>query len=255
MVSGSFQHMPPVPQPAPQPTLPLQTSSPMSVSQEMTSNVENVQDQKPNIAQQRTAGILNNLSQARQVISSATLTAGTSMGLPSMGGTQMAMHMSNMISSGMTSSVPPQTMISSGQSGITSIGGPGPLIGTPPVTLQNSSNMAMSQPVGPSMNQGNLAGPPMVSGMVMNQNMMGGGLSQGGGISAGSGSMMPTPGMSQPGMGQPGMSQQVQSGMQSMGVNANSSANMALSQPGGAGLQSAQSKYVKVWEVRSPHFE
>lgn len=59
----------------------------------MTSN-ENAQDTKPIVSMlqprpvnqaQANVNILNNLSQARQVMNSAALSGGTSMGLPSMG--------------------------------------------------------------------------------------------------------------------------------------------------------------------------
>ncbi|PSR91194.1 Mediator of RNA polymerase II transcription subunit like [Actinidia chinensis var. chinensis] len=277
MVSGpSFPHIPAVPRAASQGVPSLQTSSPMS-SQEMISNNENVQDLKPMVSSMaqplRPVGpaaanvnILNNLSQARQVMNSAALTGGTSIGLQSMGGTPMAMHMSNMISSGMASSVPAaQTVISSGQSAIPSMSGSGSLTGTAqpapnsaPGSFTSSasnmsatSNLGISQTLGnlqsgvsmgqsaPGMNQGNLPGAQMVqNGISMNQNMMSGlGPS---GMSSGTGTMMPTP----------GMTQQVQPGMQSLGVNNSSATNIPMSQvqQTSSGLQSAQSKYVKVWE-------
>ena len=129
--------------------------------------------------------ILNNLSQARQVTYSIALSGGTSIGLLSMGGTSMAMHMSNMISNEMASSVPTtQAVFSSGQSAVSSITGPGTLAGTAQVA-QNSafgsftsatsnmsvnSNLGISQPLSnlqggvgmgptvPGMSQGNLPG-------------------------------------------------------------------------------------------------
>ncbi|KAM7484531.1 hypothetical protein LguiA_000540 [Lonicera macranthoides] len=262
MVSGpAFPHIPSVPRAVSQGVPTLQTSSPLSASQEMLSSNENVQDLKPlvsgmTVQSLRPVGpaaanvsILNNLSQARQVMNSAALAGGTSIGLQSMGPTPMAMHMSNMISTGMASSVPAaQTVLSSGQSSITSMGGSGTLAGTAQVA-QNSasatSNMS-SQPLGnlqvgismgqpvPGMGQGSLPGAQMVQGGIgMNQNMMTG-LGPAG-ISSGTGTMMPTPGMGQP-------------GIQSLGVNNNTAANMPLSQQTSSALQSAQSKYVKVWE-------
>ncbi|XP_024987974.1 mediator of RNA polymerase II transcription subunit 25 isoform X2 [Cynara cardunculus var. scolymus] len=276
----AFQHVPPVPRATSQGVPSLQTSSPLSVSQEMMSTNDGVQDLKPNVGgiQQpvRPAGhinILNTLSQARLT---AALAGGTSMGLPSIAGNPMAMHMSNMISSGMPSTVPvAQSVISSGQSGITSIAGSGTLSGTAQVAqstvpgsfssatsnMAGSSSLGVSQPLGnlqgsvgmgqsvPGMSQGNLPGPQMVqSGMGMNQNMMSGvgqsgmpgagtGSGAGTGTGSGNGTMMPTP----------GMSQQVQ-GMQSLGVNNNTAANVGLPQQTTGALQSAQSKYVKVWE-------
>lgn len=276
----SFQHVPPVPRPTSQPIPTMQISSPLSVSQEMLSNNDNLQDMKPivsNIQQpppQRPAvtvnhNILNNLSQAR-IINQATLGGGTSLGLPSMGVNPMAMHMSNMISSGMASTIPvAQTVISSGQSGIPSMAGPGTGTGTAQVAsivpgsfpssssnISGTSSLGISGSVGmgnsvPGMSQGNIPGSQMVqSGMGMSQNMMSGvgqtgmsGAGTGTGTGTGMGTMMPTPVMSQ---------QQVQ-GMQSVGVNSNNSnnntaANVTLPQQTSGSLQSAQSKYVKVWE-------
>lgn len=181
-----------------------------------------------------------------------------------MGQTPISMHMSNMISSGMATSVPAaQNVLSSGQSAIPSISGSGPLTGNGQVAqnpglgsfnsatsnASGNSNLGISQPMGnlqggvsmgqsgPGMNQGNLSGVQMAqSGIGMNQNMMSGlGPSV---VSSGTGTMIPTP----------GMPQQVQSGMQSLGVNNNSATNMPLSQQTSSALQSAQSKYVKVWE-------
>lgn len=271
----SFQHVPPVPRATSQGMPTMQTSSPLSVSQEMLSNNDIVQEMKPIVngiqPPIRPAGpvnvsILNNLSQAR-LMNSGALGGGTSMGLPSIGGNPMAMHMSNMISSGMASTVPvSQTVISSGQSGITSISGSGTVQSSVPVPgsfTSTTSNMSgsSSQPLGnlqgsvgmgqpvSGMGQGNLLGPQMVqSGMGMNHNMTNGvgqTAGTGTGTGAGNGNMMPTP----------GMSQQVQ-GMQTLGVNNNTAANVGLpQQTSGAGagagagaLQSAQSKYVKVWE-------
>lgn len=276
MVSGpAYSHVSSVPRAASQAVPSLQTSSPLSTSQEMISS--NEQDLKPMVSSMtqslRPVGpaaanvsILNNLSQARQVMNSAALAGGSSIGLQSMGGTPMAMHMSNMISSGMASSVPAtQTVLSSGQSGITSMAGSGTLAGTAQVTqnsapgsfasttsnMSGNSNLGMSQPMGysqggvslgqpvPGMSQGNLSATQMVqNGIGMNQNMMSGiGPS---GISSATGTMMPTP----------GMGQQVQPGPQSLGVTNNAAANMPLSQQ--ASSAPAQSKYVKVWEVRPP---
>ncbi|MFS8028557.1 putative mediator complex, subunit Med25, von Willebrand factor type A [Helianthus anomalus] len=283
VTAPSFQHVPPVARAASQGVPTMQTSSPLSVSQEMLSNNETVQEVKPVVngiqPSLRPTGpvnvsILNNLSQAR--LMNSALAGGTSMGLPSViGGNPMAMHMNNMISSGMASTVPiSQTVIPPGQSSLTSIPASstvsGTALSTVPVSVPSSftsatSNMtgSVSQPLGnlgqpvSGMGQGNLAapgpGPQMVqSGMGMNQNMMGGvgqpgmagsgtGTVTGTGTVAGNGTgtMMPTP----------GMSQQVP-GMQTLGVNNNTAANVGLPQQtaGGGALQSAQSKYVKVWE-------
>ncbi|XP_020974299.1 mediator of RNA polymerase II transcription subunit 25 isoform X2 [Arachis ipaensis] len=252
----------------------LQTSSPSSMTQDIMTSNENAQDTKPTVSMlqpmrpvnsaQANMNILNKVSQARQVMNSAALGSGTSMGIQSMGQTPVAMHMSNMISSGMASSIPaPQNVFSSGQSGITSISSSGPLNG-PAQVAQNSGlssiasatsnmtgspNIGISQPMGnvqgavsmgqqvPGMSQGNPSGAQMVQGGVnMNQNMINNGLGPSV-VSSGTGTMIPTP----------GMSQQVQPGMQPL-VNNNAAANMSLPQQTSGGMQSTQSKYVKVWE-------
>ncbi|KAG6671441.1 hypothetical protein I3842_16G003800 [Carya illinoinensis] len=276
ILSGpGFSHIPSVARAASQGVPSLQTSSPSSTSQEMITNNDNVQDLKPIVSgvtqplrpvgpAPANVNILNNLSQARQVMNSAALSGGSSIGLQSMGQTPISMHMSNMISSGMATSVPAaQNVLSSGQSGMPSISGSGPLTGNGQVAQNpglgsfnsatsnapGNSNLGISQPMGnlqggvsmgqlgPGMNQGNLSGVQMSqSGISTNQNMMSGlGPSV---VSSGTGTMIPTP----------GMPQQVQSGMQSLGVNNNSASNMPLSQQTSSALQSAQSKYVKVWE-------
>ncbi|CAL5189194.1 unnamed protein product [Lathyrus oleraceus] len=243
----------------------LQTSSPSSVSQDIMTSNENAQDTKPIVSMlqprpvnqaQANVNILNNLSQARQVMNSAALSGGTSMGLPSMGQTPVAIHMSNMISSGTTSSGPAgQNVFSSGPPAITSsgsltasaqVGQNSGLASLPSATsnLSSSPNNGISQPstnlqgavsMGqqvPGMNPGNLSGAQMAQGGVnMSQNVMNG-LGQSG-VSSGAGAMVPTP----------GMTQQVQSGMPSLANNA-ATANMPLSQQ----TASAQSKYIRVWE-------
>lgn len=262
MVSGPvFPHVPSVARAASQGVPSMQTSSP-SASQEMISSGDNVPELKPmvnNISPSTrplgnpaaaNVSILNNLSQVRQVMNSAALTGGTSVGLQPMSGTPMAMHMSNMISSGMASSVPAaQNVFSPGQSGITSTAQvtQNPALGSFTSATSNisgNSNLDISQPLGnlhgsvsmgqsvPGMSQGNLSGAQMG----MNQNMISGPGSSS--VSSGNGTMIPTP----------GMGQQVQPGMQSLGPNNNSAANMSLSQQTSGSQQSAQSKYVKVWE-------
>ncbi|KAL3501666.1 hypothetical protein ACH5RR_036115 [Cinchona calisaya] len=267
MGGPTFPHIPSVPRAASQAISNLQTSSPISASQDMVSTTENVQEVKPMVsgvaqplrpvgAAAANVRILNDVAQVRQA-----LAGGTSMGLQSMGGTPM---LSNIISSGMTSSVPAaQTILSSGQSGVASVAGSLPLAGNAQVAqnsapasfpsttsnLSGTSNVSMSQALSslqggvsmvqtvPSMSQGNLAGTQMVqSGMVMNQNMMS--VTGASGIPSGTGAMIPTP----------GMLQQVQPGMQPLGVNNNTAANITMSQQTSSTLQSAQSKYVKVWE-------
>lgn len=265
----TFPHIQSVARAASQAVPSLQTSSPISASQDMVPSNENVTEVKPMVTGMsqplRPVGggatanvrILNDVAQARQA-----LAGGTSIGLPPMGGTPM---LSNMISSGMTSSVPAaQTLLSSGQSGVASVAGSVPLAGNVPVAQNSSaasfasttshisgtSNISMSQPLSslqgsvsmgqtvPSMSQANLTGTQMVqTGMGMNQNLMSSGI--GAPMPPGNGSMIPTP----------GMSQQSQPGMQPLGVNNNAAANMPLSQQTSSTMQTAQSKYVKVWEV------
>lgn len=262
MVNGlTFPHISSVPRPTSQGVPSLQTSSPSSTSQEMITNGDSVPEVKPNVSvisqslrpvppAAANVNILNNLSQARQMMTSATLTGGTSIGLQSMGQTPMAMHMTNMISSGMASSVPAaQNVFSSGQSGITSIVGSGTLTGTSQVpqnsglnsftsaatNMPGNSNLGISQPM--STLQGVASMGQSVPGLSqMNQNVMSA-LGQSA-LSSGTGTMIPTP----------GMSQQAQPGMQSLGVNNSTTANMQLSQQTSSALPS-QSKYVRVWEV------
>ncbi|KAL2921017.1 Mediator of RNA polymerase II transcription subunit 25 [Bienertia sinuspersici] len=274
MASGpAVPHMPSVPRAAAQSAPSLQASSPPSVSQELTTTNENVPEQKPVVSMSQpvrpVGAILNNISQAR-----VALSGGTSLGLPSMGGNTIGMHMSNMISNGMASSVPPsQTVMSSGQSGITGVSGSGSITGTSQsvqntalgsyssatTNVSGNSNLGISQPLTNLQgNASNTTGQP-ASGIGQPASGMGQGnvgqgnvpaMTQGGtnvnpnmmsnlgstGAPSGTGSMMPTP----------GMPQQVQPGLQSVGVN-NSAANMPMSQQA-TGLQSSQSKYVKVWE-------
>ncbi|XP_077232710.1 phytochrome and flowering time regulatory protein (PFT1) isoform X3 [Tasmannia lanceolata] len=259
----------------------LQTSSPSTTSQEMATNGDVVNEFKPLVngmpqplrptgPAAANVSILNNLSQARQVMNSATLTGAGSLGLQMMGGTPMAMHMSNMISNGMSSSTlpPAQTVFSSGQSGITSIAGSGSLVGTGQVaqntalgsftstnsTISGNSNLGISPQLGalqgaigmvqsvPGMGQGNLGSGAQIgqNGIGMNQNGMNGlGPSN---MSSGAGTMIPTP----------GMSQQVQGGIQSHNVTNGSAANMSLPQHTSGSIQSqsiqSQSKYLRVWE-------
>jgi mediator of RNA polymerase II transcription subunit 25 len=231
----------------------LQTSSPSSVSQDIMTSNENAMDTKPIVSMlqpirpvnpaQANVSILNN-PQVRQVMA---LSGGTSRGLQTMGQTPVAMHMSNMISSGTTSSGPTgQNVFSSGPSVITSsgsltasaqVGQNSGLASLTSATSNSSPNTGISQPIAnlqggvsmgqqvPAMNPGNLSGAQMVQGGVnMNQNVINGpGQS---GVSSVTGAMIPTP----------GIPQHVQSGMQSLANNAQQTA-------------SSQSKYMKVWEV------
>lgn len=264
----TFPNIPSVPRAASQAVPSLQTSSPISAPQDLVSSNENVSEMKPIISgltPLRPVGgaaanvrILNDVAQARQA-----LAGGTSIGLQPMGGTPM---LSNMISSGMASSIPAaQNILSSGQSGVASVAGSVSLAGnvsvaqnTAPASfasttsqISGTSNISISQPLSnlqggvtmgqtvPSMSQTNLTGTQMgQTGLGINQNMMSG-------IGApmptsGTGTMIPTP----------GMSQQNQQGMQPLGVNNNTATNMPLSQQPSSTMPSAQSKYIKVWEVR-----
>ncbi|XP_020595617.1 mediator of RNA polymerase II transcription subunit 25-like [Phalaenopsis equestris] len=262
MVSGAgYPHLPPISSVSSQGVTSLQTSSPSPTSQEMNVTSEVIQEHKPLVnsmsqamrpagTAQANVNILNNLSQHRQVMNSASITGANSIALQAIGGTHMAVHMSNMISSGMTSS---------GMPGITSVSGSGALMPTTQVAqntaigsftatnshvsgnsnmgispaltnLQNSIGMGQSaQGIG----QGNLSqsgqtgqgGINMASGIIN-------GLGPSG-MSSVHGTMIPTPGMSQ------------QSSMNSLGITSNTAINMPLTQV--PGVQPPQSKYVKIW--------
>ncbi|KAL1564929.1 phytochrome and flowering time regulatory protein [Salvia divinorum] len=221
--------------------------SPATVKVEMTPNTENDQDMKPLVNNTtpslRPVGgaaanvrILNDVAQARQVLAN-----GTSIGLPYMGGTPM---LSNMVSSGMTSSVPSaQIVMSSGSSAVASITGSLPI---PAATVPGNSSLGMSQPLSnlqtsgsnsmgqtlPSMSQGNVPTTQMTqTGTGMNQNMMNSDGTPG--MPSVHGSMMPTPGMSQP--------------MQPVGVNG-SAVNMPINQQTSSTMPPSQPKYIKFWE-------
>ncbi|KAL0327034.1 UNVERIFIED_CONTAM: Mediator of RNA polymerase II transcription subunit [Sesamum angustifolium] len=268
MTAPAFPQIPSLPRAASQAVPSLQTSSPISMPQDMIPNNANVPDVKPSVTNVtpslRPVGapanvrILNDVAQARQALAGGTST----IGLPSIGGTPM---LSNMISSGITSSIPPaQTVISSGPSGVTSIAGSLPVSATgqvvhnsaPASSISTASNvsgnasLAMSQPsstlqgsvslsqILPGMSQGNHPVTQIVqTGMNMNQNMMSS--SGASGMPSGTGTMIPTLGTSQ--QGQPGM--------HPVGLNSsNSGTNMPLNQQTSSTIQSAQSKYIKVWE-------
>jgi len=110
MVSApAFSHVP-ISNVASQGISALQTSSPSLISQEANIANDNVQEHKPIVhpVQQpvRPGGhgsLLNNLSQVRLMNSTSLGGGATSMGLPNIGATPIQVHMSNMISSGMTS--------------------------------------------------------------------------------------------------------------------------------------------------------
>ncbi|XP_068648796.1 mediator of RNA polymerase II transcription subunit 25-like [Aristolochia californica] len=267
----------------------FQTFSPSPTSQEMVTVGDNFQYYRPLVSSipqpirpsgpaAANVSILNN-PQVRQVISSASLTGASSIGLPTMGNTSMAVHMSNMISSGMTTSaLPTQSVFSTGHAGS------GGLVGTSQVT-QNTTLGSFTSSASNVSGNSNLGMPASLA-----NNVQGVGMAQA--IPAMS---RPVPGMGQsvPGIGQsvpgimsqgnltslqigqsglgmnqnmmsglgssgissasgtmiptPGMSHQDTTGMQPLNVSNGSAANMPLPQHPPGTLQS-QSKYLKVWE-------
>ncbi|KAL9667033.1 hypothetical protein QQ045_001378 [Rhodiola kirilowii] len=265
MAPAPFPTMPNVMRPTvPQTVSSLQNPS-IPVSQVMNGSGDGVQEVKPVVSgmslPMRPTGlanvkILNEISQARQVMNSASLTGASSIGLPSMGQTPVAMHMSNMISSGMSSSIPTgQSVFSAGQPGITTMEGLGSMAGSAPIIQNNASgsinsvasnasgnaNPGVSQPLGSNLqgsvsqlvsgiSQGNVSSPQMgQNGISLNQtNGLGSST-----VPPGGGQMMPNP----------NMPQLAQSSMYN-----NLAANMPLTQQTSNALQPAQSKYVKVWE-------
>ncbi|VAI17301.1 unnamed protein product [Triticum turgidum subsp. durum] len=252
MVSApAFSHMTPISNVASQGVSAMQTSSPSIISQETNVANEILQEHKPlvNPIQQQVrpggpanVSILNNLSQHRH-----SLTAATSMG-PNMGATPIQVHMSNMISSGMTSTPAVISSISGTVQPIgaqqlvqnTALGSFGSntstVSGNSNIAVSSSlaniqSNMAMGQSV-PSMAQGGLmAGPQSGQGGIgTNQNMIN---NLGTTAISSMPTMMPTPGMVQ------------QTGVNALSANNSSAMNMPLAQhPNGQ----QPSKYVKIWE-------
>ncbi|ONM21471.1 Mediator of RNA polymerase II transcription subunit 25 [Zea mays] len=253
----AFSHVTPISNVASQGISALQTSSPSLISQEANMGNDNVQEHKPiiNPVQQpiRPGGhgsLLNNLSQVRLMNSTSLGGGATSMGLPNMGATPIQVHMSNMISSGMTST----------PSVISSMSGPGQPISTqqmvqstalgsfgsntPTVTgnstiavssslTNNQSSMGMGQSV-QSVAQGGLVSGSQLGqgGIVANQNVMS---TLGPTAISSTPAMMPTPGMVP------------QTGVNSLGVNNNSAMNMPITQQH-ANAQQPPPKYVKIWE-------
>ncbi|CAN6445982.1 unnamed protein product [Victoria cruziana] len=267
----TYPHVKPAISHGTSPVSSMQASSPVVTSQEQTASADNAQEHKPiagGISQaMRSVGsaaanvnILNNLSQVHKVMSSASLTGPSSMGIPTLGGTLMAMHMSSMLSNGMSSApaAPAQNVFQTGQSGMASMAGATTLGGTAQVStsvaqvsLQSApSNLSGSANIGspplPTMQgvvgmnlpvsavgHGNLSSGTQIGqgGVGMSQTVMGG--SGATSLTSGAGTMIPTPGLSQ-------------TGAHSLGVNNSSSVNMSMNQPSAA-MQS-QSKYVKIWE-------
>ncbi|KAM0938065.1 putative mediator complex, subunit Med25, von Willebrand factor type A [Dioscorea sansibarensis] len=261
MVSApGFSHLPSIPNVASQGVSSIQTSSPSPTSQETIAISEGMQEFKPlvsSLPQTRPVGpapanvsILNNISQRRQMMNTASIAGASSLGLQNIGATPMAMHMSNMISSGMPSS---------GIAGLTSVAGSGPLmasgqvtqnttlssfpptsssvsgnanIGLSPALANLQGNTGIDQSVA-SVGQGGLTSGAQIGqgGIGMNQNIMGNlGANT---ISSGPGTMIPTPGMPQ------------QASVHSLGMTNNAPINMPLA---ASGVQQGQSKYVRIWE-------
>ncbi|KAM3274752.1 hypothetical protein ACQJBY_043645 [Aegilops geniculata] len=214
MVSApAFSHMTPISNVASQGVSAMQTSSPSIISQETNVANEILQEHKPlvNPIQQQVrpggpanVSILNNLSQHRH-----SLTAATSMG-PNMGATPIQVHMSNMISSGMTST----------PAVISSISGTVQPIGAQQL-VQNTALGSFGSNTSTVSGQG---------GIGTNQNMIN---NLGTTAISSTPTMMPTPGMVQ------------QTGVNALSVNNSSAMNMPLAQhPNGQ----QPSKYVKIWE-------
>ncbi|PKA55557.1 Mediator of RNA polymerase II transcription subunit 25 [Apostasia shenzhenica] len=262
MVSGpGYPHIAPISSVTSQGVPSLQASSPSPTSHEMNATNESMQEHKPLVnpvpqtlrpvgPAPANVNILNTLSQHRQVVNSASITGASSIGLQTMGGNPMAMHVSNMISTGMASSAMP---------GIASVAGSGALMSTAQVAqnaalgsfassnshisgnsnmgiapaltnLQISAGMGQSLPV---VGQGNLSASAQTGqgGISMAPNIMNGlGPTS---MASSSGTMIPTPGISQ------------QQGVNSLGLTNNAAINMPLTQPG---AQQTQPKYVKIWE-------
>ncbi|KAL4180960.1 hypothetical protein AMTRI_Chr12g268760 [Amborella trichopoda] len=271
----------------------IQTSSPPTTSQEMIGNVD-AQEFKPVLTSGTTqslrpvssatanVSILNNLSQARQVMGNASLTGASNIGLQAMGGAPMPMHMSNMISTGMASTgVPPaQTVFSSAQSSITSVVGSQSLVGTTQVgqntavgnpnltgnsnytsaasnltgnpNLSGNPSHSVSPPVGNLqgvVGMGQSIPPGMGQGNLSSGTQMGqqtGGL----GINHNMLNSLGQAGMPS-GMGTmiptPGMTQQVQAGgLQPIGMNSGSANNMQIPQLASASQQPGQMRYIKI---------
>ncbi|OAY82546.1 Mediator of RNA polymerase II transcription subunit 25 [Ananas comosus] len=243
----TFSHLPAISNVTSQGIPTLQSSSPSPISQEMNAINDNVQEHKPLVnpvsQQLRPVGpaaanvnILNNLSQHRQMMNSTSLAGASSIGLP--------MHMSSMISSGMTSAamsgisslpgVTQNTNLGSFTSATSNMSS-NSNIGIAPSLANLQGNISMGQSLS-NVAQASLASGGQIgqSGIGMNQNIMSGlgttGISSG----TGPGTMIPTPGMSQ------------QAGVHSLGMTGNSSINMPMTQH--PNVQQSQSKYVKIWE-------
>ncbi|KAG6527726.1 hypothetical protein ZIOFF_009852 [Zingiber officinale] len=235
MVSGpGFSHVSSITN-VPQVVSNLQNSSPSHSSQEMNANIDTTQEIKP---------LLNPLSQPLRAAVPAPANVNI-LNTISQHRTPVAVHMSNMISSGMASSA---------HSTISSVPGSGPPMAMSQVA-QNSplgslasvnSNLGGNSSIGipptlmglsaSNVGQGTLTSGAQISqvGITINQNMINNLVSSS--VSSGPGTMIPTPGMSQ------------QSGSHSLEVANNIAINMPLAQQA-PNIQQSQSKYVKIWEV------
>ncbi|XP_042461756.1 mediator of RNA polymerase II transcription subunit 25-like isoform X1 [Zingiber officinale] len=234
MVSGpGFSHVSSITN-VPQVVSNLQNSSPSHSSQEMNANIDTTQEIKP---------LLNPLSQPLRAAVPAPANVNI-LNTISQHRTPVAVHMSNMISSGMASSA---------HSTISSVPGSGPPMAMSQVA-QNSplgslasvnSNLGGNSSIGipptlmglsaSNVGQGTLTSGAQISqvGITINQNMINNLVSSS--VSSGPGTMIPTPGMSQ------------QSGSHSLEVANNIAINMPLAQQA-PNIQQSQSKYVKIWE-------
>ncbi|EPS74095.1 hypothetical protein M569_00660, partial [Genlisea aurea] len=231
--SSTFPHLSTAaPLSASQAVASLRISPPLSsTSQEMatTTNHESAPELKPLVSSSNVApplrpvgGAAANVRILNDVAQRQALAAGASIG-----GAPM---LSNMISNGVTSSSAQNVAPSSGPSAAAASVSSGSTLPVPAAPfVSGSSSHGISQPMNnnnlqgngnigqtiQSMSQGNLPTTQMVS---VNQNMM-----SVSATSSGSGAMMPTPGMAPP---------------QPIGLNQQTS----------SALQTAQSRYIKVWE-------
>ncbi|XP_042456574.1 mediator of RNA polymerase II transcription subunit 25-like isoform X9 [Zingiber officinale] len=243
MVSGpGFSHISSITNVPSQGVSNLQNSSPSHSSQEMNANIDTTQEIKP---------LLNPLSQPLRPAVPAPANVNI-LNTISQHRTPVAVHMSNMISSGMASSAHSaiSSVSGSGQpmavtqvtqnsplgslASVTSNLGGNSSIGIPPTlnTLQGNMTIGLSAS---NVGQGTLTSGAQISqvGITINQNMMNNLVSSS--VSSGPGTMIPTPGMSQ------------QAGSHSLEIANNTAINMPLVQQT-SNIQQSQSKYVKIWE-------
>ncbi|KAG8060944.1 hypothetical protein GUJ93_ZPchr0002g24815 [Zizania palustris] len=221
----------------------VQSPSPSLISQETSLANDSVQEHKPLINPVQhpvrpvgpaNVSILNNLSQHRSVA------------------TPIQVHMSNMISSGMTSTPSVISSISGGGQPIasqqmvqsTAIGS----FGSNTSAMSGNANIAVSSSLANIQSNISISGPPVTQGGLMAGTQLGqGGIgtnqsmisSLGATTISSAPAMMPTPGMAQ------------QAGVNSLGVTNSSVMNMPMVQHPNAQQQQQQPpppKYVKIWE-------